>query len=69
MLGAKRVHLLHDLMPNITRIALLMHADALFGVPDIIATVAGDDIRLLNEVMDQIDALDDVNAPTVGFIP
>ena len=39
-----------------------MHADALFGTPDIVAIVAGDNIKLMDEVIDQIADLEDVVA-------
>jgi len=39
-----------------------MHADALFGSPDIIAIVVGDNINLMDEVIDRIAELEDVAA-------
>lgn len=48
--------------PSCPGIAGVIHADALFGTPDIVAIVVGDDIRLMDEVIDQIADLDDVVA-------
>ena len=48
------------LLPCVRSISGVVHADALFGSPDIIAIVAGDDIKLMDQVIDQIAALEDV---------
>jgi len=50
------------LLPKVRSIVGVVHADALFGSPDIIAIVAGDDIKLMDEVIDRIAALEDVAA-------
>ncbi|MBN1311937.1 MAG: Lrp/AsnC ligand binding domain-containing protein [Anaerolineae bacterium] len=43
-------------------IAGVIHADALFGSPDIIAIVKGDDIAAMDAVIDRIAELPDVAA-------
>jgi DNA-binding Lrp family transcriptional regulator len=50
------------LLPKVRSIAGVVHADALFGSPDIIAIVAGDTIKLMDEVIDRIAELEDVVA-------
>jgi hypothetical protein len=50
------------LIPQVRSIAGVVHADALFGTPDIVAIVAGDNIKLMDEVIDQIADLEDVLA-------
>jgi len=40
----------------------VVHADANFGSPDIIAIVTGEDIKQMDEVIDRIAELDDVVA-------
>lgn len=40
----------------------VIHADALFGSPDIIAIVKGDDIPTMDAVIDQIAELPDVSS-------
>ena len=50
------------LLPHVRGIAGVVHADALFGDPDIVAIVAGEDIRLMDEVIDRIAELEDVVA-------
>ena len=50
------------LLPKVRAIAGVIHADALFGSPDIIAIVVGDNIKLMDEVVDRIAALEDVAA-------
>jgi hypothetical protein len=47
-------------VPQVRRVAGVIHADALFGTPDIIAIVAGDNIKLMDEVIDRIADLEDV---------
>ena len=47
-------------LPNVRRIPGVIHADALFGSPDIIAIVKGSDIAAMDAVIDQIAALPDV---------
>ena len=49
------------LLPRVRAVSGVVHADALFGSPDIIAIVAGDDIKV-NEIIDQIAELPDVVA-------
>jgi len=48
------------LLPRVRSVPGVVHADALFGSPDIIAIVAGDDIKLMDEVIDGIAVLSDV---------
>jgi DNA-binding Lrp family transcriptional regulator len=48
------------LLPHIRRLPGVIHADALFGSPDIIAIVAGADIKAMDEVIDRIAELPDV---------
>ena len=50
------------LLPRVRSISGVVHADALFGSPDIIAIVAGDNIKVMDEVIDQIAELSDVVA-------
>jgi len=50
------------LLPLIRRVRGVLHADALFGSPDIIAIVVGDDIKTMDEVIDRIAELPDVFA-------
>jgi hypothetical protein len=50
------------LLPLVRSIVGVVHADALFGHPDIIAIVSGDDIKVMDEVIDQIAELPDVVA-------
>jgi hypothetical protein len=38
----------------------VIHADALFGTPDIIAIVKGDDIANMDAVIDKIAEIDDI---------
>ena len=45
---------LHLLLPLIRRTRGVLYADALFGSPDIIAIVVGDDIKTMDEVIDRI---------------
>lgn len=48
------------LLPRVRTIQGVVHADALFGSPDIIATVHGDNIEAMDAVIDQIAELPDV---------
>ena len=50
------------LLPRVRDIAGVVHADALFGSPDVIAIVAGLDIKAMDEVIDRVAELDDVLA-------
>jgi DNA-binding Lrp family transcriptional regulator len=50
------------LLPRVRALAGVVHADALFGTPDIIAIVVGDDIQLMDKVIDAIAELPDVDA-------
>jgi DNA-binding Lrp family transcriptional regulator len=50
------------LLPKVRSIVGVVHADALFGNPDIIAIVVGDNIQLMDEVIDRIAKLEDVTA-------
>ncbi len=50
------------LLPRVRNIAGVVHADALFGNPDVIAIVEGQDIKSMDEVIDRIAELDDVLA-------
>jgi hypothetical protein len=50
------------LLPRVRSISGVVHADALFGSPDIIAIVGGDDIKVMDEAIDQIAELSDVVA-------
>ena len=47
-------------LPDVRRIPGVIHADALFGSPDIIAIVKGADLAAMDAVIDQIAALPDV---------
>jgi hypothetical protein len=48
------------LLPQVRRLGGVIHADALFGSPDIIAIVAGEDVKRMDEVIDAIAELPDV---------
>ena len=50
------------LLPRVRDIAGVVHADALFGTPDVIAIVEGQDIKSMDEVIDRIAELDGVLA-------
>ena len=50
------------LLPHVRNLPGVVHADALFGSPDIIAIVAGDDIKLMDKVIDGIAEMPDVDA-------
>ena len=50
------------LLPRVRGIAGVVHADALFGNPDVIAIVEGQDIKSMDEVIDRIAELGDVLA-------
>jgi DNA-binding Lrp family transcriptional regulator len=50
------------LLPRVRGVPGVVHADALFGNPDVIAIVVGDDIKLMDQVIDAIAALPDVDA-------
>ncbi len=50
------------LLPRIRAISGVIHADALFGSPDIIAIVEGEHIKQMDEVIDEIAEQDDVLA-------
>ena len=50
------------LLPKVRGIEGVLPADALFGRPDIVAIVAGGDVKLKDEVVDRIAELDDVAA-------
>jgi DNA-binding Lrp family transcriptional regulator len=52
--GPKRI------VPEIRRIPGVVRADALLGVPDIIAIVEGDDLAAMDAVIDAIVELDGV---------
>jgi len=47
------------LLPKVRSIVGVVHADALLGNPDIIAIVVGDNINLMDEVIDRIAELED----------
>jgi AsnC-like helix-turn-helix protein len=47
-------------LPQVRQIASVIHADALFGSPDIVAIVKGSDIAAMDAVIDQIAELPDV---------
>lgn len=47
-------------LPMIRQIEGVIHADALFGSPDIIAIVSGNDIAEMDAVIDRIAELEDV---------
>lgn len=49
-------------LPKVRETAGVIHADALFGSPDIIAIVKGDDIATMDAVIDRIAELPDVVA-------
>jgi hypothetical protein len=49
-------------LPKVRQIPGVIHADALFGAPDIIAIVKGSDIATMDAVIDQIAELPDVAA-------
>ena len=48
------------LIPRVRDIAGVVHADALFGHPDIVAIVAGENVKLMDEVIDRIAELEGV---------
>ena len=47
-------------LPLVRSLSGVVHADALFGSPDIIAIVRGEDIATMDAVIDQIAELPDV---------
>jgi len=47
-------------LPQVRQIAGVIHADALFGSPDVIAIVKGSDIAAMDAVIDRIAELPDV---------
>ena len=47
-------------LPMVRRIPGVIHADALFGTPDIIAIVEGDDIANMDTVIDKIAEINDI---------
>jgi DNA-binding Lrp family transcriptional regulator len=49
-------------LPDIRKIAGVIHADALFGSPDIVAIVKGEDIAAMDAVIDRIAELKNVTA-------
>jgi DNA-binding Lrp family transcriptional regulator len=49
------------LLPEVRRLEGVIHADALFGSPDIIAIVSGEDVKRMDEVIDAIADLPDVS--------
>ena len=51
------------LLPKVSALVGVVHADALFGNPDIIAIVVGDNINLMDEVVDRIAEIEDVAEP------
>lgn len=48
------------IVKEVRKIAGVIRADALFGVPDILALVGGDDLAALDDVINQIVELDGV---------
>jgi DNA-binding Lrp family transcriptional regulator len=48
------------LLPQIRRLTGVIHADALFGSPDIIAIVMGEDMQRMDQVIDAIAELPEV---------
>lgn len=50
------------MIPRVRAIVGVIHADALFGSPDIVAIVAGESIKRMDEVIDRIAELEDVVA-------
>lgn len=49
-------------VPKIRKIAGVIHADALFGSPDIIVVVKGRDISTMDAVIDRIAELKEITA-------
>ena len=49
-------------LSKVRKIRGVIHADALFGTPDIIAIVKGDDIATMDAVIDRIAEIDDITA-------
>lgn len=49
------------LLAKVRAVSGVIHADALFGTPDLIAIVAGEDVKRMDEVIDRIADLDDVS--------
>jgi hypothetical protein len=49
------------LLPKVRAISGVIHADALFGEPDIIAIVSGQDISSMDSAIDRIAELPDVD--------
>jgi len=47
-------------LPLVRRIPGVVHADALFGSPDIVAIVSGHDLAAMDAVVDRIAELPDV---------
>jgi hypothetical protein len=47
-------------LPLVRKIPGVIHADALFGTPDIIAIVKGDDIANMDAVIDKIAGINDI---------
>jgi hypothetical protein len=50
------------LLPQVRQLVGVIHADALFGSPDIIAIVTWEDVKRMDEVIDAIAELPDVAA-------
>jgi hypothetical protein len=48
------------ILPEIRRLEGIIHADALFGSPDIIAIVKGKDIPSMDAVIDRIAEIPDI---------
>ncbi len=49
-------------LPKVRKISGVIHADALFGSPDVIAIVKGKDIATMDAVIDRIAEIGDVTA-------
>ena len=49
-------------LPRVRKIRGVIHADALFGSPDIIAIVKGEDIPTMDAVIDRIAEIGDVTS-------
>nr|BAL56194.1 hypothetical conserved protein [uncultured Acetothermia bacterium]BAL59932.1 hypothetical conserved protein [Candidatus Acetothermum autotrophicum] len=51
-----------NVLRQVRKIAGVVHADALFGSPDVIAVVAGQDIASMDAVIDRIAEIPDIVA-------
>lgn len=51
-----------NVLRRVRKIEGVLHADALFGNPDLVAIVAGEDIANMDAVIDRIAEIEDISA-------